>query len=74
MGLTARELTALAAATASATATGASAAAAARGRAIFAGTGFVDSQGASLKILTREGLDGRFRAFRRGHCDKTEAA
>jgi hypothetical protein len=62
------ELTAL---TAAATATGTSAA---FRSAVFASARFVDSQGASLKILAREGLDGRFRAFRRGHCDKTEAA
>jgi hypothetical protein len=74
MGLTARELTALAAATASATATGASAAAAARGRAIFAGTGFVDCQGATLDFLAREGLNGGFSAFGRGHGNKTKTA
>ncbi len=71
MGLMARELTALAAAAA----TGASAAAAAAGgRAIFAGTSFIDRQGATLDFLAREGLDGGFRAFGRGHGHKTKAA
>jgi hypothetical protein len=70
MGLTALELTALSAATAT---TGAPAAAAGW-RAIFAGTCFIDRQGATLDFFARQGLDGGFRAFGRGHRDKTKAA
>jgi hypothetical protein len=73
MGLTALELTALSAAAATGTSTTATAAAAA-GRAIFAGTSFVDSQGATLDFLAGEGRDGGFSAFRRGHGDKTKTA
>jgi hypothetical protein len=63
------ELTALSAASA-ATAT----LTAAAGGAIFAGTGFVDGQGATLNFLARQGLDGRFGPFWRGHGNKTKTA
>jgi hypothetical protein len=80
MGLTARELTALAApptTTATApttTAVASAAAAAARGRAFFARTGFVNGQGATLDFLAGKGLDCSFSGLRRCHGDKAKSA
>jgi hypothetical protein len=71
MGLTARELTALAAIGASAAT---AATAPARRSAIVTRTGFIDSEGATLDFLARKGLDGRFSPFGCGHGDKSEAA
>jgi hypothetical protein len=73
MGLTALELTALSAATTATTGTSAAATATAR-CAIFARTGFVDGQGATLDFLAGEGRDCGFSAFGRGHGDKTKTA
>jgi hypothetical protein len=77
---TARELTASAAATtttstAAPTAIAASATPAATAAAVFfTRTGFIDSQGAALNFLAREGRDGGLGGFRGAHGDKREAA
>ena len=61
------------AATAAATATIAATAAAAS-RAFFAGTRFIDSQGATLEVFGMEHCDSFFCIFLRGHLDESKAA
>jgi len=69
--LTALELTAWAAASAT---SATSAMTTAARRAIFARTGFIDSQGAALNFLACQGLDRGFCPFGRRHGDKTKTA
>jgi hypothetical protein len=68
IGLTAGELTALSAAATTATAS------TFRGTAIFARTGFIDSQSATADFLAGQGSNGSLGAFGRAHGDKAKTA